>query len=171
MLRFFNIALLFNSQILYAEDFSIENKIKAGYLYNFTKFIAWPKDSSATFNLCLLGKDPFGPNIDPIAKKSAQNRPIKVIRLEKLNYGHQCHILFLSSVDLLLSNPTIYSGTVKTLTVSSYEKFAARGGMIGFVNRDDKIRLQVNLEAIKLSGLIVSAKVLEVAELVQGRKP
>ena len=36
--------LLF-SQSLYAEDTTVEYKIKAGYLYNFTKFVTWADDT------------------------------------------------------------------------------------------------------------------------------
>jgi len=47
------------SQSLYAEDASVEYKIKAGYLFNFTKFVTWADDDSETFNLCILGNDPL----------------------------------------------------------------------------------------------------------------
>ncbi len=75
-------ALLFSS-CLAADDGNLEYKVKAGYLYNFTKFVTWPESKSPTFNLCLLGSDPFGDAIDPIEEKSAFARPIKVIRLDE----------------------------------------------------------------------------------------
>ncbi len=91
--------LLF-SQLLYADDSSVEYKIKAGYLYNFTKFITWSADNSETFNLCILGDDPFGELINPIEQRSAIGRPIKLFRfnsLSKLDKEQHCHILFVSS--------------------------------------------------------------------------
>ena len=63
------LAVLF-SGCLVADDANLEYKIKAGYLYNFTKFITWPEVNGATFNLCILGADPFGALIDPIQKKA-----------------------------------------------------------------------------------------------------
>jgi hypothetical protein len=55
-----------------------------------------------------------------------------------------------------------------TLVVGESEEFIEQGGMIGFVNKQGKIKLQINLKTIKQSGLKVSAKLLEVAELVKG---
>ncbi|MFI3187409.1 MAG: YfiR family protein, partial [Methylococcaceae bacterium] len=56
---FFGLVLLLSQQVI-ASDVDVEYKVKAGYLYNFTKFITWPEDSSASFNLCIVGDDPFG---------------------------------------------------------------------------------------------------------------
>lgn len=165
------IALIFFSQLLSADDSGVEYKIKAGYIYNFTKFISWPEDNAATFNLCLLGEDPFGALIDPIEKRFAQGRPIKVFRLDELDNGHQCHILYIGTADFSIKNPLINQGVYKTLTVSENTEFAAQGGMIGFVIRDGKIKLQINLDALKQGGLKASAKLLEVAEIIIGRQP
>jgi hypothetical protein len=161
-----NLVSLFFCQPAFADDLGIEYKIKAGYIYNFTKFISWPADNADTFNLCILKGDPFGAVIDPIEKRFAQNRPIKVFRLDELSIGHQCHILFISTADVSVKNLAVMHGRFKTLTVSEINEFAAQGGMIGFVNRDGKIKLQINLDALKKGGLKISAKLLEVAEII-----
>jgi hypothetical protein len=171
--------LLF-SQLLCADDSSVEYKIKAGYLYNFTKFVTWPEINSETFNLCILGEDPFGELIDPIEKRSAFGRPIKLFRFDSLdalkrtNNKPHCHIIFVSSSLGSVRKDIIGDGTLvirdlnKTLTVGESDNFAMQGGMIGFVNREGRIKLQVNLKKIKQSDLKVSAKLLEVSEIVEG---
>lgn len=163
-------ALLFSQHVI-ADDSNVEYKIKAGYLYNFTKFITWPEDKSETFNLCILGEDPFGVLIDPVEQRTAFGRPIKLFRLDRFNAGQFCHILFISSSikdNLLLKDALVIRDTDKPLTVGESEGFVAQGGMIGFVNREGKIKLQINLKALQRSGLKISAKLLEVAELVEG---
>jgi hypothetical protein len=171
--------LLF-SQALCADDSSVEYKIKAGYLYNFTKFVTWPEDKSETFNLCILGTDPFGELIDPIEQRSAFGRPIKLFRFDSLNsLSHtnnkpNCHILFISSSigsaikDTISKNTLVIRDISKTLTVGESNDFAMQGGMVGFVNREGRIKLQINLKKVKQSDLKVSAKLLEVAEIVEG---
>lgn len=170
--------LLF-SQSLFADDASVEYKIKAGYLYNFTKFVTWPEINSETFNLCILGEDPFGELIDPIEKRSAFGRPIKLFRFDSLdalrrtNNKPHCHIIFLSSSmgsvkDITSKNTLIIRDIDKTLTVGESDNFAMQGGMIGFVNKEGKIKLQINLKKIKQSELKVSAKLLEVSEVIEG---
>lgn len=168
------------SQALYAEDSSVEYKIKAGYLYNFTKFVTWPEDNSETFNLCILGEDPFGELIDPIEQRSAFGLPIKLFRFDSLNaLSHannkpHCHIIFISSSigsaikDTISKNTLVIRDINKTLTVSEGNDFAMQGGMVSFVNREGKIKLQINLKKIKQSDLKVSAKLLEVSEIVEG---
>ena len=159
--------LLF-SQSLYAEDASVEYKIKAGYLYNFTKFVTWADDNSETFNLCILGNDPFGELIDPIEQQSVMGRPIKLFRLDSLkNIKKQphCHILFVSAS---AEEMPVAQDIDNTLVVGEGQGIVAQGGMIGFVNKQGKIKLQINLKAIKQSGLKISAKLLEVADVVKG---
>ena len=171
--------LLF-SELLCADDSSVEYKIKAGYLYNFTKFVTWPEINSETFNLCILGEDPFGELIDPIEKRSAFGRPIKLFRFDSLdalkrtNNKPHCHIIFVSSSlgsvrkDIIGDGALVIRDLNKTLTVGESDNFAMQGGMIGFVNREGRIKLQVNLKKIKQSDLKVSAKLLEVSEIVEG---
>ena len=161
------VCLLF-SQLLRADDSSVEYKIKAGYLYNFTKFITWSVDNDKTFNLCILGNDPFGELIDPIEQRSAMGRPIKIFRFDSFaSMGHEphCHILFVSSS---IKNMLPAQSLVDTLVVGESGGFIDQGGMIGFVNKEGKIKLQINLKPITQSGLKISAKLLEVADSVKG---
>jgi YfiR/HmsC-like len=154
-----------------AADSSVEYKVKAGYLYNFTKFITWPPDNAETFNLCILGNDPFAGLIDPIEQRSVMGRPIKVFRfdnLKRMDHEPHCHILFISSS---IKNPlAVVQNLDDTLVVGESGDFIDQGGMIGFVNKQGKIKLQINLKTIDQSGLKVSAKLLEVADVVKGVK-
>ncbi len=149
---------------LHADEAPVEYKIKAGYLYNFTKFITWPKHNTKTFNICLLGNDPFGELINPIEQQSALEMPIKLIRLERLIGEPYCHILFIPS----LKNLPPPQALTSTLTVGEGKEFAEQGGMIGFEHKEGRIKLQINLQAIKKSGLKVSAKLLEVSDIIDG---
>jgi len=167
---FFGIVLLLSQPVI-ADDADVEYKVKAGYVYNFTKFITWPEDNSETFNLCIVGEDPFGDLIDPIEQRTAFGRPIKLFRFNRLNKEQHCHILFISTSindKVLLKGMLVIDDTRTSLTVGESEGFAAQGGMIGFVNRLGKIKLQINLKALQQSGLKISAKLLEVAELIEG---
>jgi hypothetical protein len=159
--------LLFSPAIC-AENSSVEYKIKAGYLYNFTKFVTWSDVNSETFNVCIWGEDPFGELIDPIEQRSAFGKPIKLFRfdsLKSLEKELHCHILYVSSS---VKDKVSGQDFDNTLVVGESEEFIEQGGMIGFVNKQGKIKLQINLKTIKQSGLKVSAKLLEVAELVKG---
>jgi YfiR/HmsC-like len=166
---FFGLVLLFSQQVI-ADEADVEYKVKAGYLYNFTKFITWPEDNSTTFNLCIVGEDPFGDLIDPIEQRSAFGRPIKLFRFNSFNKEQRCHILFISNSikdKHLLKGMLVVQDVDKSLTVGESKDFATQSGMIGFINREGKIKLQINLKMLQQSDLKISAKLLEVAELVE----
>jgi len=154
---------------------TVEEKIKAAYLYNFTKFISWPADDAESFQLCLLGEDAVGRLLVPLEKKTAMGLPIRLRHLQRLDQARDCHIVYLAGTEaawnignLALQGVLTISSESRALTVSSEQGFARQGGMIGFVVRNGKVRLQINLQALKNSGLKVSAKLLEVAEIVGG---
>ncbi|MEQ1528838.1 MAG: YfiR family protein [Methylococcales bacterium] len=150
---------------------NVEYKVKAGYLYNFTKFVTWPVDNNPTFNICILGENPFGHLIDPIEEKTAFDRPIKLHKLKTFSTNYHCHILYVPSSiqsNIDLSNALVIHEENSILSVGEHPSFIDQGGMICFVNRDGKIKLQININKLKQSELKISAKLLEVAELIGG---
>jgi hypothetical protein len=166
--------LFFSSQTI-AQGSRIEYKIKAGYLYNFTKFIAWPENKSTTFNLCILGKDPFGSIINPIEKRTVHNKPIRLYRYQTISEIKHCHIVYLGvsedkwgNSDLSFSGVLTITSLEQALTVSDSRQITQAGGMISFFLEEGKVKLLVNLQALRKSGLEVSAKLLEVADIYQG---
>jgi hypothetical protein len=54
--------------------------------------------------------------------------------------------------------------------VSDAARFTTRGGMIGFVLDDDRVRFDINLAAARRSGLQISSRLLRVARKVEGGK-
>jgi len=64
-----------------------EYSIKAGYLYNLTRYVTWPEgtftSASAPLVICIVGKDPFEGRLEQaIAGKTAgDGRPLEIRRL------------------------------------------------------------------------------------------
>lgn len=145
---------------------NLEYKIKAAYLYNFTKFISWPPKNTPTFNICIVGSgsDPFNGLLDSLETKTAQDKPIRVFRYSDAKQTIDCHIVYFDS-SFPSTGAAIAFGS---LSVSSLPNFAESGGMIGFVLEEEKIKLHINLKALKQNGLGISAKLIEVATLVEG---
>ncbi len=154
-----------------AEEKPIEYKIRAGYLYNFTKFITWPENNSKTFNLCILGKDPFGSIINPIEKRRVKNKPIRLYRIYKAQEAKHCHIVYFATPpDVNLSFPGTLNVSLDSpsLSVGESKYFTRTGGMIAFFQRENKVKLHINLKRLRNSGLDVNAKLLEVADIYGG---
>lgn len=140
---------------------SKEYLVKAAFLYNFTKFVDWPGDTSQ-LNICLFGTDNFGEAIQSIEKKSSPQR--KYVILHNPPNVLQCHIAYLSSAESSRERALLEAAQKKPiLTVGDEEAFTKMGGIVSFVMIENKIKLIVNLPAAQKAGLRVDSQLLEVA--------
>jgi hypothetical protein len=145
-----------------------ESQVKAAYLFNFGKFVQWPIDHGASgdsFELCVLGQDPFGPVLDAtVAGESIGARKIAVVRISKLSEAAPCNVLYISGSEGSRLGQILeaarHSGA---LTVSDIPHFVDHGGIIGFVKQQDRIRFEVNRGAAEDSHLTLSSELLKVA--------
>ena len=55
------------------------------------------------------------------------------------------------------------------LTVGAADSFLALGGMVNFMRQEDKLRIEIGLDAVQRARLVMSAKLLAVAKVVTGR--
>lgn len=151
-----------------------EYAVKAAFLYNFAKFVEWPADAFRSprepMVLCLLGEDPFGPELDQtVGGKTVLGRQLVVRRLAKLAGLEECRILFVSSSEgRRLDQVFAAVGGRAVLTVGEEETFGRAGGIISFVVRQSRVRFQIDLAAADRAGLSISSQLLELAEVVTG---
>jgi hypothetical protein len=148
-----------------------EYQLKAAFLLNFGRFTEWPPagESTGPINLCVVGRDPFGTDLDQIvSNQSIHGRPIKIVRVSSGAPPSNCQILFVGPVDKqkvgeLLSDVR----QSPTLTVSDIPGFTNNGGMIQFLVEGQHIQFLINLQAASQAGLKISSKLLKIAKLVQ----
>jgi len=147
-----------------------ETEIEAAYLYNFGKFVTWPAQPEP-FEICVLGKDPFGSVLDAtVSGESIGTRRVAVARIANARDALACQVLFISDQEegRLRAILTVVKNA-GVLTVSDIPHFAERGGMIEFVQREGRIRFEVNLDAAQESKLSLSSELLKVAVRVVGK--
>jgi len=164
---------------------SSEYLIKAGFIYNFAKFVEWP---SAAFTqpdspivIGILGTDPFGNLIDRIIEnKKIGARGLVVKRLKwgtDLKDLKECKILFVGASEKAhLDDLVQIVKSLPILTVGETPGFAERGGVIRFVLEDNRVRLEINVEAAHQADLTISSRLLTLARIIQqanadARKP
>jgi hypothetical protein len=148
-----------------------ESQVKAVYLYNFGKFVRWPEEraaNSGSFEICVLGKDPFGLILDStVTSEKIDGKKIIVSRPSKIQEASQCNILFISSSEEgRLGSILPIAQRFGALTVSDIPHFAERGGMVGFVAVQGRIRFEVNLRAAEQSRITLGSELLKVASAV-----
>jgi hypothetical protein len=153
-----------------------ETQVESAYLYNFGKFIKWPAERMAgsdSLQICLLGQDPFGAILDStVAGEKIDGRSITVRRISTLDDSSSCGILFISSSEeARLGAILAIVQRGGALTVSNIPRFAERGGTIGFVMQQDRIRFEVNRAAAEQAHLTLSSELLKVASRVITKPP
>lgn len=150
-----------------------EYAVKAGFLYNFPKFVEWPAGalSGANFVLCVVGTDPFEAVLDTLNGKLVGGRPLVVKRYSAADPLGQCQILFVSDSERRRMGQILAAiGKAPVLLVSEMENFTQLGGMIQFVTTDKGIQFEVNTEMARRHGLQFSARLLQLASRVIGGK-
>ncbi len=153
-----------------------EHQIKALYLFNFTRYVEWPADSfafaGAPFTIGILASPEIGEDLREITRgKSVNGREIRVLSLEEERAAKDCQMVFVGGADPSRVAETLQvTGSAAVLTVGETEDFADRGGVVNFVRQDNRVRLEINLEAARRVRLVISAKLLAVAGIVRGRQ-
>jgi hypothetical protein len=147
-----------------------EYPVKAAFLYRFVEFVEWPQASPlppTTITIGVLGRDPFGEVLDKaILDKKVAGRSLAIKRFASVSALEPCEILFISSSEMShLPEILARLQQAPVLTVGEADRFARRGGMIGFFYEDNRVRLEVNRAAAESAGLRVSSKLLTVARL------
>ena len=148
-----------------------EHEVKAAFLYNFGKYVRWPKTPARqdnTFVIAILGNDPFGSALDDIVSGNRiEDRRIEVKRVSTPKELGPCDVLYISESEAAhLERILAALPKAPILTVSDIPRFVERGGMIGLVMANRRVRFEVNLQATEEAGLDVGSQLLRLARAV-----
>ncbi|MCE7797109.1 YfiR family protein [Sphingobium sufflavum] len=154
---------------------SLEQAVKASYLFKFAPFITWPDRAlagSKVFTICLSGDDPFGAVLDDVVRGQRIARlPIVVRRLGAATGGIAAGGAGRISCQMLFAGRGPQAGDYApfadldgqpVLTVTDAGA-GPPGGMIRFVTQAGRIRFQIDDGAARANGLVISSKLLGLA--------
>ncbi|HLY09271.1 MAG TPA: YfiR family protein [Planctomycetota bacterium] len=150
-----------------------EYVIKAGFLFNFAKYVEWPGASfegpESPITIGIVGADPFGDNLEKsLSHKTVNKRPFVIRRYAAPSDLGRCHILFVSRSEKARTSEIIKQVEGQpVLTVGEDGAFAASGGMIAILIENEKPRLEVNPEAAETAKLTINSKLLKLATIVK----
>jgi len=151
----------------------LEFQVKAAFLYNFAKFVEWPReafrDADAAFVICVVDDEEFADALDrAIQGKTVDGRGFQVRRLPASDPTDFCQILYLGA-----AGSSRLAGLLETLrgapvlTVGDALGFIRHGGIINFIVRDNRLRFEINPDAASRAGLRISSKLLTLASVVR----
>lgn len=149
-----------------------EYAVKAAFLYNFAKFVEWPKEAPAALaskvTICVLGADPFAEILDQtVAGKTVGERGMTIVRVGRVSDAVACAIVFVSASEAphLRSVLAAFHG-LPVLTVGDVDGFAEAGGIIGMFLENNRVRFEINVQAADEAHLNISSKLLSLGRLV-----
>ena len=153
-------------------DGPTEYQVKAAFLFNFAKYVEWPKgtfrDAAAPIVVGIIGEDPFGRALDDaLDGKLVDGRRLVPRRFEDAASARSAQIVFVSQgeEEHLARILEALSGA-SIMTVSDMERFAERGGVAGFYHEGNRVRFCVNVTSAAKADLKISSQLLKLARIV-----
>jgi len=152
----------------------LEYEAKAGFLYNFLKFVTWPDEKD-------LGTDDWQIGViadenvvntirETLVQKRVAGRHIAVSAIEACENMEKYHVMFVAGNYMDVSTSLIAElKNFPVLVVGEVPEFAGVHGIIGFVKREDILRLEINPLRARTAGLIISHKLASLGELVDDK--
>lgn len=167
---------LFGWVTSYAEQPIVrEYQVKAAYLFKFGKFTTYPANvfssANASFNICVLGEDPFQRTLDTAIKdEQIQDHPVTLHYFQTLEEVRDCHTLFISeSEQRRLADILAYVRQRSILTVSDIKNFVSQGGMIEFFLEGNNVRFFIDPSKTNEAGLQMNSQLLRLAIIKNGK--
>ncbi len=145
-------------------------KIKAVFIYNFTKYIEWPaEDQVGEFKIGILGENPpLFNELDKMSKvKKVSNRSFSIKSFSSLSEIVQPHILYIpvDSTELLKEAVKRLSGK-STLIVTEKPGMALQGSAINFVIVGSRQKFELNKSNVSKHNLKVASTLETLAVMV-----
>jgi hypothetical protein len=167
MMRCLLVATLYASAsvaVPQAQEVSQEYQIKAAYLYNFLKYVEWPKPVNRTFMICVAGQNPFGSVLDGLTNNERVRG--NAVRTE-LILGPEtgCDVIFTPRTSNIPAYLQDAAGK-PILTVGETPRFIEQGGIVNFFLENGKVRFEINRNAAERAGLRISSRLLQLAKIV-----
>nr|WP_321404809.1 YfiR family protein [uncultured Desulfobacter sp.] len=154
-----------------------EYRVKAAFVYNFTKLIQWPEAAfdrdGEKFNIAVFGNEQLKESFSTIDGKISTGRVIS-IRYPNPESNDlkttlaESQIVFISrhtsleQVLRILKN----TGDRPILTIGEIKSFSRAGGIIQFFTRDDHLHFEINIKKAQAHQLKFSSRLLKLAVIV-----
>ena len=151
----------------------VETGIKAHFVYTAAKFVEWPQwafaGSEAPIIFGVLGSERFLEALSQqTAGKKLLGRPVIVKGFDRIEEIGPCHVLYVASLDRDRLGQLF--GRLKkwsVLTVGEMDLFSEAGGALNLHLQEGMVRFDINLEAARRSGLLISSKLAVLGHVVR----
>lgn len=147
-------------------------KIKALFLYNFTKYIEWPASTALltpNFRIGVYGDYPsLVKELEGMAaSKKHKDQPFKILKFNSLSDVVPCYIIYVApdktdEIDKLKAK----LGNIPVLIVSDKDGGLSKGAVINFFYESSRQKMEISTQNASKDKIKVSSQLLGVAKVV-----
>jgi hypothetical protein len=159
------------------DDATLEQRVKAAFLYQFAGYVEWPPSAfaqpGAPITIAVLGADPLAAELSQVVTgRTVGGRAVSVKRVRPGESLSGVHILFIGRAENERLGQLAQAAQPRAiLTVTETDGALAKGSMINFVLVDRRVRFEVALDSAEKGGLRLSSRLLAVAQQVRSGAP
>jgi hypothetical protein len=147
-----------------AAELPKEDKLKAAYLLNFTRFIEWPNrgtvDEPAVIRVCVDSSEEFLRFLVELVGDRRVGRLRHPVNVSSLDGADNCDLIFLQDArdEITLNLP-------EAIVVADSADAVLSVAAIVFYTEDRKLRFEVDLQKIRSLDVSVSSELLKLARI------
>jgi hypothetical protein len=147
-----------------------EYAIKAAYIYNFAMFTEWPVDTladGAPITLCARADHPLRSALESVTDKTIKGRRLTVRTWDRTHTARDCQIVVLDNADKEHWK-TLKGQAGLPGVLSIGDDGADMSGIVIVLGMEDgRLGFSVQSGAARQAGLVLSARLLRLAKVVQ----
>jgi len=163
--------LIFTTSFTFVDsEVDTNSKFKAVFIYNFTKYIEWPKAyREGYFTIGVVNDESLYKELNKMAKtKKVANQSIRILKFNSVDDLKKCHILYLgkdNSDELSVMTKKMKSSC--TLFITEKEGLIDKDSGINFIVKNSRLKFELNTKNIKKNKLKVSSNLEVLATSVK----
>jgi len=150
-----------------------ESAVKAAFLYRFAGFVEWPAGvfkGDEPLAIGVLNNEAVASDLEQIvAGRNVEGRRVAVRRLREGEALTGVHILFVGGATPARLRDVAASAAGPVLVVGEQDGGLRSGAVLNFQQDEGRVRFSASLTAAEARGLRMSARLLAVAVVVEGR--
>lgn len=157
--------------VLFSSAYAQKEKYQSLFIYNFTKYIKWPDAYNGDkFVIGVFGDSEIYNSLSAMAnskKKTATGKNIEIKKFSSTSDINDCNILFVSqNVAGDLGQIDSNTASEPVLIITDSPGLATQGAVINFIEKDGKIKFELNESKASDRGLIVSGSLTSLAIII-----
>lgn len=160
--------IILGTSISVINSYGQEEKFKALFIYNFTKYIEWPNNNNNDFKIAVIGNNDLVNELNTIAsQKKVGTSTINILAAKSSSDITNCQIIFISHNNFSeLSKLINKAKSNNILIITESPNSCAQGAALNFVSKSGYLKFEISKSNIENDGLKVSLSLLNLGIVV-----